>query len=200
MTIRGGGDPMRKHGLQAAWENGPAARSFAADAHDCIMVPVHTDRPNTSLWRDSPRPHGELPSDRPHRTSACHNRRRPTQAVSRRQPAASRKLTQQGPADRVSALDTSGPIQVFRAIVLPQPLLMRAGQAQVPESRSVAAELVGNPRRMPRMLNSTSNSLVCSGLRATSSARTSWASGDLACRNHPVRSSCAMPRHPSGRS
>ena len=31
---------------------------------------------------------------------------------------------------------------VFRAIVLPQSLLMRAGQAQMPESRSVRAELV----------------------------------------------------------
>src|SRR5882762_8122808 len=99
---------------------GPPPRSFAAEAHDCIMVPVHTDRPNTSLWRDSPRPHSELPSDGPHRTPACPQtvaaRRR---AVSRRQPAASRKLTQQGPADRVSALDTSGPIQVFGAVVLP---------------------------------------------------------------------------------
>src|SRR5260370_3975797 len=124
---------------------GPPPRSFAADAHDCIMVRVHTDRPNTSLWRDSPRPHGELPSDRPHRTSAGPE---PVaarlRAVGRRQPAARRKLTQQGPADRVSALDTSGPIQVLRAIVLPQSLLMKAGQAQVPESRSVGAELVGS--------------------------------------------------------
>src|ERR1700730_10036854 len=43
---------------------------------------------------------------------------------------------------------------------------------------------------------STSNSLVCSSLRATSSARPSWDPGDLACtgRNHPMRNSCAMPR------
>src|SRR5437870_6112886 len=34
-------------------------------------------------------------------------------------------------------------MRVLRAIVLPQSLLMRAGQAQVPESRSVGAELVG---------------------------------------------------------
>src|SRR5438270_13346059 len=49
---------------------------------------------------------------------------------------------------------------------------------------------------MPRMLNSTSNSLACSSLQATSSARTSWDPGDLACtgRNHPIRSSCAIPR------
>src|SRR5712664_74513 len=31
---------------------GPPLRSFAADAHDCIMVPIRTDRPNTRLWRD----------------------------------------------------------------------------------------------------------------------------------------------------
>src|SRR5262249_44066580 len=30
----------------------PPPRSFAADAHDCIMVPILTDRPNTRLWRD----------------------------------------------------------------------------------------------------------------------------------------------------
>src|SRR4029077_19108741 len=31
---------------------GPAARSFAADAHDCIMVRIQTDRPNTSVRRE----------------------------------------------------------------------------------------------------------------------------------------------------
>jgi hypothetical protein len=33
-------------------ENGPAARSFAADAHDCIMVRIQTDLPHTSVWRE----------------------------------------------------------------------------------------------------------------------------------------------------
>jgi hypothetical protein len=32
---------------------GPLPRSFAGDAHDCIMVPVLMDRPNTRLYRDS---------------------------------------------------------------------------------------------------------------------------------------------------
>ena len=32
MMIRGGGDPMPLHGLDAEGENGPATRSFAADA------------------------------------------------------------------------------------------------------------------------------------------------------------------------
>src|SRR5262252_1565067 len=40
---------------------GPPPRSFAADAHDCIMVAVLSDRPNTSLWRNVA-PDGELPS------------------------------------------------------------------------------------------------------------------------------------------
>src|SRR5439155_22637710 len=42
-------------------ENGPAARSFAADAHDCIMVRIRTDLPNTSVWRDVPRPMASSP-------------------------------------------------------------------------------------------------------------------------------------------
>ncbi len=31
---------------------GPPPRSFAADAHDCIMVRILKDPPNTRLWRD----------------------------------------------------------------------------------------------------------------------------------------------------
>src|SRR6266404_2812046 len=31
---------------------GPAARSFAADAHDCIMVRIQTVLPHTSLWHE----------------------------------------------------------------------------------------------------------------------------------------------------
>src|SRR3954451_17366087 len=39
---------------------GPPLWSFAADAHDCIMVLVRLDRPHTSSWRDAA-PGGELP-------------------------------------------------------------------------------------------------------------------------------------------
>ncbi len=39
----------------------PPSRSFAADPHDCIMVPIPSDRPNTGLWRDL-RASGGLPS------------------------------------------------------------------------------------------------------------------------------------------
>src|SRR3954451_18894526 len=39
---------------------GPPLWSFAADAHDCIMVLVRLDRPHTSSWRDAA-PGGGLP-------------------------------------------------------------------------------------------------------------------------------------------
>jgi hypothetical protein len=53
-VIRTGSDADRKIG--------PAARSFAADAHDCIMVRTSTNLPNTSLRREI-RLNRELPSD-----------------------------------------------------------------------------------------------------------------------------------------
>jgi hypothetical protein len=31
--------------------NGPARRSFAADVHDCIMLRIPMEPPNTGLWR-----------------------------------------------------------------------------------------------------------------------------------------------------
>ena len=40
MTVRGGGDPMDSMAYHAVTENGPPPRSFATDAHDCIMVRV----------------------------------------------------------------------------------------------------------------------------------------------------------------
>ena len=40
---------------------GPPLRNFAADAHDCIMVEVHEDQPNTRLWRVDPHTEGEFP-------------------------------------------------------------------------------------------------------------------------------------------
>ena len=54
---------MQAMAFDAAFENGPAARSFAADAYDCIMVRIPTDLPNTRLWRAEARPKGELPLD-----------------------------------------------------------------------------------------------------------------------------------------
>ena len=40
---------------------GPPPWSFAADAHGCIVVRIQRDRPNTSLWRDDPRPTASSP-------------------------------------------------------------------------------------------------------------------------------------------
>ena len=48
--------------LDADRKNGPAARSFAADAHDCIMVRIK--RPyRIQVCGTKMRPNGELPSD-----------------------------------------------------------------------------------------------------------------------------------------
>jgi hypothetical protein len=47
--------------LMPTRENGPAARSFAADARDCIMVRIMI-LPRTSLWHERCAPTGELPS------------------------------------------------------------------------------------------------------------------------------------------
>src|SRR5205085_11244019 len=44
-----------EHGTDADWKDGPAARSFTADAHDCIMVRIQTDLPYTSLSREDAR-------------------------------------------------------------------------------------------------------------------------------------------------
>jgi hypothetical protein len=51
MTNRGGGNPTLHMAYEPRFRMGPPPRSFAADAHDCIMVPILMDRPNTSLRR-----------------------------------------------------------------------------------------------------------------------------------------------------
>jgi hypothetical protein len=62
MTIRGGGDLAVPHGFQTALKNGPAAPELRRDAHDCIMVVILTDQPNTRL-RGKSAPDRELPSE-----------------------------------------------------------------------------------------------------------------------------------------
>src|SRR4051794_8823699 len=61
MTIRGGSHPKPTMVLTPFLRMGPPPRSFAADAHDCIMVRPPLDRPNTRLWRDDPRPMASSP-------------------------------------------------------------------------------------------------------------------------------------------
>src|SRR5271169_6673815 len=51
-------------GTDADRENGPAARSFAADAHDCIMVRIKRSY-RIQVCGARSAPNGELPSDPP---------------------------------------------------------------------------------------------------------------------------------------
>ena len=54
--------PYSNMALDADRKNGPAARSFAADAYDCIMVRIK--RPyRIQVCGTKMRPNGELPSD-----------------------------------------------------------------------------------------------------------------------------------------
>src|SRR5438067_4498894 len=62
LTIRGGGKPYSNMALDADRKNGPAARSFAADAHDCIMVRIKRTY-RIQVCGTKMRPNGELPSD-----------------------------------------------------------------------------------------------------------------------------------------
>ena len=73
----------------------PSPRSFAADAHDCIMVTILTDRPNTRLWRvlrplaSSPRNCRRLPELEARPTHlACRRARDRQGQVASRWPAA----------------------------------------------------------------------------------------------------------------
>ena len=51
MTVRGGGVPIAPLAFMPGNRMGPPPRSFAADAHECIMVRV-LDPPDTRSWRD----------------------------------------------------------------------------------------------------------------------------------------------------
>src|SRR5205823_332143 len=57
-----GGKPYSNLAPDADRENGPAARSFAADAHDCIMVRIKRSY-RIQVSGAKMRPNGELPSD-----------------------------------------------------------------------------------------------------------------------------------------
>ena len=70
MTVRGGGDPSASMAAEPPCRMGPPPRSFAADAHGCIMVRVPRDPPNTSSRREIRAADGELPSDRHARITA----------------------------------------------------------------------------------------------------------------------------------
>jgi hypothetical protein len=76
------------------------------------------------------------------------------------------------------------------------PIWAKSGKARKEHNRVTGPTFRPKPRRIPRMLNSTSISRPRSCLRATNSARTSCDLIDLACtgRNQPIRISWASPR------
>ena len=63
MTVRGGGVPLSPMAAMPALRMGPPPRSFAADAHACIMVRVTTTHRIQGCGASSSCPDSELPSD-----------------------------------------------------------------------------------------------------------------------------------------
>src|SRR5271169_2601012 len=76
MTVRGGGVPLSPMAAMPALRMGPPPRSFAADAHACIMVWVTTTHRIQGCGAEPSCRDSELPSNtssRPHR--ACRRAR-----------------------------------------------------------------------------------------------------------------------------
>src|SRR5215831_6401296 len=63
MTVRGGGVPLSPMAAMPALRMGPPPRSFAADAHACIMVGVTATHRIQGCGANSSCPDSELPSD-----------------------------------------------------------------------------------------------------------------------------------------
>src|SRR4029453_16919128 len=63
MTVRGGGVPLSPMAAMPALRMGPPPRSFAADAHACIMVRVTATHRIQGCGASSSCPDSELPSD-----------------------------------------------------------------------------------------------------------------------------------------
>src|SRR5829696_9203935 len=59
--IRGGGAPNKGLALEPLFRLDPPPRSFAADAHGCIMVRAPRGPPDTRLRRDDPRARWRTP-------------------------------------------------------------------------------------------------------------------------------------------
>jgi hypothetical protein len=64
MMVRGGGIPTWPLAFMPIGRMGPPLRSFAADAHDCIMVQVLRPTGYKVVARFGPRPKAGSPSDR----------------------------------------------------------------------------------------------------------------------------------------
>src|SRR5262249_8833303 len=63
MTVRGGGVPLSPMAAMPALRMGPPPRSFAADAHACIMVGVTATHRIQGCGASSSCPDSKLPSD-----------------------------------------------------------------------------------------------------------------------------------------
>jgi hypothetical protein len=160
MMNRGGGEPSTDMALEPRSRMDPPPRSFAADAYDCIKVPIRPDRPNTSLRRDRSRhrraPLGLSLSDVPatadvravsrkarlavHRPSACSGVKalRNTSCVrrqSRQAPLAFRSL------DAFRALRESRSQATRRRTAFPAPNKERAAKPKGTTNRMVRAPL-----------------------------------------------------------
>jgi hypothetical protein len=61
LTIRGGGNRHHDMAQMLTEIMGPPPRSFAADVHDCIMVRIRMDLPDTSSWREMHPPMANSP-------------------------------------------------------------------------------------------------------------------------------------------
>src|SRR5262249_9751001 len=62
MTVRGGGVPHLRMAVMPSHRKGPPPRSFAADAHHCIMVRA-SGPPHTRMWHEGSCTTRELSSD-----------------------------------------------------------------------------------------------------------------------------------------
>src|SRR5262249_50342892 len=98
LTIRGGGMPYSNLALDADRKNGPAARSFAADAHDRIMVRIKPSY-RIQVCSAKMRAHGELPSDplQTGTTGARSYAKSPSQFIVAARAQASRRCETQAP-------------------------------------------------------------------------------------------------------
>jgi hypothetical protein len=92
--------PYSNLALDADRENGPAARSFAADAHDCIMVRIKRSY-RIQVCGAKLRPNGELPSDPQqidrHRQTLKLCKKPPSQFIIAPRAQASRRCETQAP-------------------------------------------------------------------------------------------------------
>ena len=115
IEIRGGGMPYSNLALNADRKNGPAARSFAADAHDRIMVRINRSY-RIQVCSTKMCPNGELPSDsqQTDRHAKSPSRSSSSLRVLRRQGAAKHKLARRQAAKLLLPFRSLDPFRALR--------------------------------------------------------------------------------------